>query len=265
MRHLALTFMMVSLGLIVFSCKDKKEEEMPPPEKIISSEEIVAPGKKAPKPNLEEIFAEPECPEPTSPDPLGGKFTLEEALEGLPGEGQPVATITTSMGKITCDLYADKAPNTVANFVGLARGLREWWNPRTCQWVKKPFYDGLLFHRVIPQYMIQGGCPLKNGSGSPGYRFKDEFSSDLKHDKVGILSMANAGPDTNGSQFFILDKWDEEEGPPAKLDGKHAVFGLCSAPDVVFKIARMPQTGKPYNRPLEDVVIEKITIKRKDK
>jgi peptidyl-prolyl cis-trans isomerase A (cyclophilin A) len=267
MKHAAMTLTLVSFGLLVLSaCKARKEgEEMPPPDKIIPKEQIVGPGKDAPKPNLDEIFADPECPEPSSPDPLGGTFTLEQALEGLKGEGWPEATITTSMGKITCELFSDKAPDTVANFVGLARGLRDWWNPRTCQWVKKPFYDGLLIHRIIPGYMIQGGCPLKNGSGNPGYRFKDEFSADLKHDQVGILSMANAGPDTNGSQFFILDKWDEEEGPPTKLDGKHTVFGICTPPDVVFRIARVPQTGKPYNRPLEDVVIEKITIKRKDK
>jgi peptidyl-prolyl cis-trans isomerase A (cyclophilin A) len=255
---------LVLLGGVAAGCKGKGGDEAPPPDKIIPKEEIIGAGKEAPKPDLEKIFEAPKCAEPTSPDPLHGTFTLEQALEGLPGKGNPVATITTSMGKLTCELYADKAPSTVANFVGLARGLRDWWNPRTCQWVKKPFYDGLIFHRIIPQFMIQGGCPLKNGSGSPGYRFADEFSPDLKHDKVGTLSMANAGPDTNGSQFFIIDKWDEAEGPPTRLDGKHTVFGLCTPPDVVFKIARVPQTGKPYNRPLEDVVIESVSITRKD-
>jgi len=214
---------------------------------------------------MEEIMTPPKCPQPDSPDPRGGKFTIEEALEGLEGEGNPEAIIKTTMGTLTCELFADKVPNTVANFVGLARGIREWWNPRTCSWVKKPFYDGLIFHRVIPQFMIQGGCPLKNGTGSPGYRFADEFHPDLKHDRVGILSMANSGPNTNGSQFFILDKWDESKGPPSHLDGKHAVFGICTPPEVVFKIARVPQTGAPYNRPLEDVVIEKVVIKRKGK
>lgn len=266
MKNLLILFTAVCFFSAAAGCKGKKQvEEMPPPDKIVEKEEIVGSGKDSPKPNMEEIMASPKCPEPSGPDPRDGKFTLDEALEGLEGKGLPVATIITTMGKITCELFADRAPDTVANFVGLARGIREWWNPRTCQWVKKPYYGGLIIHRVIPEFMIQAGCPLKNGTGSPGYRFKDEFNNDLKHDKIGILSMANAGPNTNGSQFFILDKWDEELGPPARLDGKHTVFGICTPPEVIFKIARVPQTGKPHNRPLEDIVIESITIKRKGK
>ncbi len=258
---MAVIFLAASSG-----CKGKGGgDEDIPPEKIIAKEEIVGTEKKPDKPDLEKVFAPPKCAEPDSEDPRGGKFSLEEALDGLTGEGNPVATLKTTMGTMTCELYADKAPNTVANFVGLARGLRDWWNPKTCQWVKKPFYDGLIFHRVIPQFMIQGGCPLGNGEGMPGYAFEDEFNKELRHDKPGILSMANAGPATNGSQFFILDKWSDETGPPARLDDKHSVFGLCTPDDVVFKIARVPQTGKPHNRPMEDIIIKSITIMRKEK
>jgi peptidyl-prolyl cis-trans isomerase A (cyclophilin A) len=266
MKKIVIITAALFLASAVFGCKGKpKGEEEIPPDKIIKKDEIVTPEKEMKKPNFDEIMAPPKCAEPTSPDPRGGKFSVEEALEGLKGVGNPEAVIKTTMGTLTCELFADKVPSTVANFVGLARGIRDWWNPRTCQWVKKPFYDGLVFHRIIPQFMIQGGCPLKNGTGSPGYTFADEFSPDLKHDKPGILSMANSGPDTNGSQFFILDKWDDKVGPPDRLDNKHAVFGICTPPEVVFKIARVPQTGKPHNRPLEDVVIETISIMRKGK
>jgi len=239
-----------------------------PPDKVVQPDEIVGmkggKEKKPPEPDFEQLFKPPACLDPQGPDPLGGAFPVEKALEGLAGKGNPVATIKTSMGTLTCELFADKAPATVANFVGLARGLRSWWNPRTCAWVTKPFYDGLVFHRVIPQFMIQGGDPLGNGTGSPGYRFADELDASLRHDAPGIMSMANAGPGTNGSQFFILDKWDDADGPPKRLDGKHAVFGLCSPADIVFKIARVPQTGKPHNRPLEDVVITSVTVARKE-
>ena len=113
------------------------------------------------------------------------------------------AIFETSQGTIVGLLFEKEAPQTVANFIGLAEGTKEFKDPRTGQKVKRPFYDGLAFHRVIPQFMIQGGCPLGTGTGDPGYRFDDEFHSSLRHDKPGKLSMANAGPGTNGSQFFI--------------------------------------------------------------
>ena len=230
--------------------------------------------------DFKKLFEPPPCPDPDSDDPLGGAFTLEQALEGIvkpDGAGNPKATIETNRaGGFTCELFADKAPKTVANFIGLARGLRDWWNPRTCQWVKKPYYDGLIFHRVIPEFMIQGGCPLGTGIGNPGYTFDDEIDPGLHQDKVGLLSMANAGktPDghgTNGSQFFILDQWNEKTGPPTRLDGKHTIFGICSPASLVFQIARTPSTGcvpdpltgkcgKGSNRPLEDVAIKSVTI-----
>jgi len=188
------------------------------------------------------------------PDPMGGKFTLEQATKGIPGPAAAplVATIETSKGKLTCELYDKQAPITVANFVGLARGLRPWLDPKSGKWVKKPFYDGLIFHRVIPGFMIQGGDPLGNGTGNPGYKFQDEFSPDLKFDRPGILAMANAGPTTNGSQFFITD------GTPAHLNGRHTIFGHCEPQSLVTDIAKVDRG--PMDRPITEVVIKKVTI-----
>ena len=197
---------------------------------------------------------------PPPPDPADGKFTLEQATKGLPGPaGAPlVATIDTSLGKFTCELYDKQAPITVANFVGLARGLRPWLDPKTNKWItKKPFYDGLIFHRVIPGFMIQGGDPMGIGIGNPGYKFEDEFSPDLKFDRPGLLAMANAGPRTNGSQFFIT------EGTPAHLTGHHTIFGHCEPLSLVTQIAAVEKG--PRDKPVKDVVIKKVTISREKK
>ncbi len=165
------------------------------------------------------------------------------------------ATLKTSMGDIVVLLYADKAPKTVANFVDLATGAKEWTDPKTREKVKRPLYNGTIFHRVIPGFMIQGGDPLGTGTGGPGYRFEDEFHSDLRHSKSGILSMANAGPNTNGSQFFITQKatpW---------LDGKHSVFGeVIKGQTVVDAIANAPRDFR--DRPLKNVVIQEVVISR---
>jgi len=187
-------------------------------------------------------------------DPTGGKFTLEQATKGLPGPATAplVATMETSKGKFTCELYDKQAPITVANFVGLARGVRPWQDPKTKQWVTKPFYDGLIFHRVIPGFMIQGGDPLGVGIGNPGYKFEDEISPDLKFDRPGLLAMANAGPATNGSQFFIT------EGTPQHLTGRHTIFGHCEPVALVGEIAAVEKG--PRDKPVTDVVIKKVTI-----
>ncbi|MCB9228146.1 MAG: peptidylprolyl isomerase [Deltaproteobacteria bacterium] len=149
-----------------------------------------------------------------------------------------IATFTTNLGSFDVRLFPEQVPVTVSNFVSLAR---------------KGFYDNLIFHRVIDGFMIQGGDPTGTGMGGPGYRFKDEFHADLKHSKAGILSMANAGPNTNGSQFFITVV------PTPHLDGRHSVFGeVAKGMDVVNKIAKVP-TGA-QDKPRDKVVIEKITI-----
>ena len=177
-------------------------------------------------------------------------------LEGIPGKGQLVASIKTSLGELRCELYEDKTPQTVLNFVGLARGLKSFKDGASGEWVKRPFYDGIEFHRVIPQFMAQVGDPTGTGRYNPGFRFEDEIRPDLKHTRGAILSMANAGPGTNGSQIFIT------EVATPHLDGKHTVFGMCRDSDIatVKKITGVP-TG-PGNKPLQPLKIDSITFSR---
>jgi peptidyl-prolyl cis-trans isomerase A (cyclophilin A) len=166
------------------------------------------------------------------------------------------AHFETSLGNFTAELFEDKAPKTVANFTGLADGSKEWKHPKTGERHQKPFYDGIVFHRVIPGFVLQGGDPLGQGYGGPGYQFEDEFHPDLRHDVVGVLSMANAGPNTNGSQFFVT------LGPTPHLDRRHSVFGkVISGLDVVEKIGRVPTDAQ--DRPITPVVMKKVTIERK--
>ena len=168
-----------------------------------------------------------------------------------------LAHFTTSEGDFTVRLFDSETPNTVANFVGLAEGTREWTDPRTRRTEKKPLYNGTVFHRVINRFMIQGGDPLGNGTGGPGYKFADEFHPRLRHDKPGVLSMANAGANSNGSQFFITLV------PTPWLDNKHSVFGeIVSGMDVVQKIGSTTTT-KPGDRPVKPITIESVTIERK--
>jgi peptidyl-prolyl cis-trans isomerase A (cyclophilin A) len=170
-------------------------------------------------------------------------------------KGPVYATFKTSMGDIVIQLFDDKAPKTVANFVGLASGTKEWIDPKTGEKVKRPLYNGTIFHRVIPGFMIQGGDPLGNGTGSPGYRFEDEFSPDLRHSKGGILSMANAGPNTNGSQFFIT------LAPTPHLDNRHSVFGtVIKGQEIVVAIGNVSRDFR--DRPIKDVVLKEIVISR---
>ncbi len=166
------------------------------------------------------------------------------------------AHFVTSEGNFTVRLYDAEAPKTVENFVGLAEGTKEWSDPRSNQKVKKPYYDGGIFHRVIDGFMIQGGDPLGQGIGGPGYTFADEFHPSLRHNKAGILSMANRGPNTNGGQFFIT------LGPTPHLDDRHSVFGeVVEGMDVVRKIGST-RTGE-RDRPVNDIVIQSITIDRR--
>ena len=156
---------------------------------------------------------------------------------GIPqGPGDLYAIFKTSKGPITVKLFEKEAPKTVANFVSLATGSKEWTDPRTGSKTKAKLYDGTVFHRVIPQFMIQGGDPLGTGTGDPGYRFEDEFQSGKKFDKPGLLAMANAGPGTNGSQFFIT------EVPTPHLNNKHTIFG-----EVVKGFDLVPQIGRAGN------------------
>jgi len=166
------------------------------------------------------------------------------------------AHFETSLGNFTVELFDTKTPNTVANFVGLAEGSKEWTHPQTKEKHKKPYYDGIIFHRVINNFMIQGGDPLGQGYGGPGYQFDDEFHPDLRHDRAGILSMANAGPRTNGSQFFIT------LGPTPHLDRKHSVFGVVTEGlDVVKKIGTTAVDRQ--DRPVTPVVMNRVWIEKK--
>ena len=165
------------------------------------------------------------------------------------------AQFVTTMGNFTIRLFDQEAPRTVENFVGLAEGTKEWTDPRTNQRVRTPYYDDIIFHRVIDGFMIQGGDPLGKGIGGPGYNFEDEFHPSLRHSKPGILSMANRGPNTNGGQFFIT------LGPTPHLDNRHSVFGeVVEGMDVVRRIGST-RTGA-QDRPVKDIVIESVKIRR---
>jgi peptidyl-prolyl cis-trans isomerase A (cyclophilin A) len=191
------------------------------------------------------------------------------ALLGAPAQAQPKkraaatparpkAIIETSSGNLTCVLYEKEAPKTVANFIGLAEGTKEWTHPVTRSKKKGvPLYSGTIFHRVIPKFMIQGGDPRGDGTGDPGYSFEDEFVPTLRFDRPGRLAMANSGPGTNGSQFFIT------EAPTPHLNNRHTIFGQCNAASVLLvrKIARMP-SNPGDNRPFRPVKINKIIIVR---
>jgi len=172
------------------------------------------------------------------------------------GTGQLYARLVTSMGNILVRLEEERAPNTVKNFVGLASGAQEWVHPRSGEVQRGvPYYDGTIFHRVIPDFMIQGGDPLGQGTGGPGYRFADEFHPQLRHSSPGVLSMANAGPGTNGSQFFIT------ETATPHLDNRHSVFGqVVSGVDVVRSIARVPKGAG--DKPAKNVTIVRVEVFR---
>ncbi len=185
-------------------------------------------------------------------DPKHGSFTLEEATQGLSGKGPLMATLKTDLGTLECELYEDKAPLTVANFVGLARGLRPYRAP-TGEWVKNLAYNGTKFHRVIKGFMIQGGDPLGTGGGEPGYVIPDEIWSGAKHDRRGLMCMANRGPNTNGMQFFITD------AAAPHLDRSYTIFGSCTPDDVIAKLASVEVKGE---RPVKPPVIESVTIQR---
>ena len=167
------------------------------------------------------------------------------------------AHFDTTLGSFTIELFDKQTPKTVANFVGLAEGTREWKHPKTGETHTTPFYDGIVFHRVIDGFMVQGGDPLGMGYGGPGYQFEDEFHPDLRHDRAGVLSMANAGPNTNGSQFFIT------LGPTPHLDRKHTVFGVVTDGLDVVKIIGRSKTDR-NDRPTPPVVINSVKIERKD-
>lgn len=196
-------------------------------------------------------------------DPTEGTFTLEQAFEGDPAladqsKGKLMVAFDTTMGAFECELYEDAVPLTVANFVGLARGVRPTWDKKQNAWVTKKFYDGNIFHRVIKNFMIQTGDDTNSGRGNPGYVIVDEFDKKLRHDSAGVLSMANRSkPNTGSTQFFITVRDTKH------LDGKHAVFGKCPDASVPIEISKVKVDNRAGDRPYEQVKINSVTILRK--
>ena len=185
-------------------------------------------------------------------DPARGQFTLREATRGLRDDGALVADIRTSLGTLSCTLFDERAPITVANFVGLARGVRPWQNAAG-KWVRKPAYDGTTFHRIVRGFMLQGGDPQGTGEGDPGYVIADEIWTGAIHDRRGQLAMANRGPNTNGMQFFVTD------GPARHLDGGFTIFGQCEPDEVIERIAAVDVRG---STPTTSVRIDRIEVRR---
>ena len=183
------------------------------------------------------------------------KMAMVAADLGIEPGAKLGARFQTSLGDIECVLMPEVAPKTVVNFVKLAEGTKPWTDPTSGEKMDKPLYSGTIFHRVIPNFMIQGGDPMGSGRGGPGYRFEDETTPDVTFDKPGLLAMANAGPNTNGSQFFITDR-----STPTHLNGKHTIFGTCQNLDVVQSIADAPR-GRG-DRPNQDVVLKRVEIVR---
>jgi cyclophilin family peptidyl-prolyl cis-trans isomerase len=253
------------LPLTLLAC----EKSEGPPKQGVSREEIEGKGYKERKAAAgRRAPSTPAAPDGHGADPHGKAAKaakpgtraptaadLATYTKDLPGTGALIATIETNHGTIHCELYGDKTPMTVANFVGLATGKHPWWSDKAGKAMTgSPYFDGLTFHRVIPEFMIQGGDIAGTGAGGPGYEFADEIVPSLRHDRPGILSMANAGKGTNGSQFFIT------EVPTPQLDKKHTVFGHCKEIDLVKKIARVPTSSG--DKPVEPVVMKKVTISK---
>lgn len=186
-----------------------------------------------------------EAVTPAPDDPLHGSFSLADATAGVRGRGALVATIDTELGKLECELFDDKAPLTVANFIGLARGNRPW-KDQFGNWVQKPAYDGTTFHRIYKGFMIQGGDPSGTGTGEPGYPVQDEYWENARYDRAGLLCLANRGqPNSGGMQLYITD------GPAPHLDhGPYgAIFGQCGPVEVVHALAAVEVDGDRPRRP----------------
>jgi peptidyl-prolyl cis-trans isomerase A (cyclophilin A) len=201
-------------------------------------------------------WAQSDAAPKATPDKAAAKVPTPAAKPKKPGE--PTAVFETTAGTLRCKLFEKETPITVKNFIDLATGAKDWTNPVShATKHNTPLYDGTIFHRVIPDFMIQGGDPAGNGTGDPGYKFQDEFNSGILFDRPGRLAMANSGPNTNGSQFFIT------EVATPHLNGRHTIFGQCDEASVVLvkQIARMA-SDPSNNRPFRAVKIIHLTIDR---
>jgi peptidyl-prolyl cis-trans isomerase A (cyclophilin A) len=260
----------VSIVVAALGCEHKAQKDEPSPPPPPGADRGTKPAMKAPTEIAEPVAREPKTvtrpPAPNSDDVRAPTAAdLAEYTKDIKGSGQLVATIETSLGTFHCAMYGDKAPITVANFVGLATGKKPWVNQKTGDVARGvPFFDGITFHRVIPGFMIQGGDPLGMGIGGPGYKFGDEFVDDLKMGP-GAMAMANAGPGTNGSQFFIM------EGERSDLVHHHTIFGQCKELDLVAKMTHVPVqcstqhercTNDNADRPQTPITITHITFSK---
>jgi peptidyl-prolyl cis-trans isomerase A (cyclophilin A) len=247
----ALVLSVAVLSLAGAACnKDTPPEPESPKKDPAASALPVA----APQATLNLGLSGASTPKKPGGDPLDGVFTMADATKNIGGSGALQATIETTEGTLKCKLYEDKAPITVANFIGLATGQRTWKDPSGA-WVNRPAYDGTTFHRVIKGFMIQGGDSKGNGSGEPGYTFNDEYWEGATHDRAGLLCMANRGPNTNGAQFFVMD------AAAAHLDRDHSytIFGDCGPLETVHAIANVPVMGEA---PVKPVIIKTVKIAR---
>lgn len=214
--------------------------------------------------------APPEAKGAESADPTA-PYSLAQAQVGLRGSGALAAVLTIThngqpLGTLHCDLYADKAPLAVANFVGLARGLRPFKDARSGQWVRRPFFDNMAIHRVIPAFLFQSGDPAcaddatclgRAGSGDPGYAFPDEIHPSLTFNRPGLLGMARRGPDSNGSQFFVTEQ------PAPWLNGLYTIFGACAETELIAKINAVPRGYR--DAPLQPLFLQRVAIIKKTK
>lgn len=245
--------MMVLMGVWVAGCK-REESRSGAGGEGMTGKAIATPPEAETAPEAEKQAEAEKPPQVAEAPPAKPAPVAEAAWEKTPGL---YATLETAQGRIVCQLFPDKTPKTVANFVGLAKGTKEWTDPKTGKRVKKPFYDGLIFHRIIPGFMIQGGDPLGNGRGGPGYKFQDEFVSSLKFTKPGRLAMANSGPNTNGSQFFITT------GTPEDLNGKHTIFGqVVQGQDIAEKITLLSRDMEDHPTSESEARLIKVIIKQ---
>ncbi len=220
-----------------------------------SAQPVVAPLPEDASDDMSSLASE-RADEDAAPGPPGAA-DLARFTADLPGEGQLRVALITSLGTITCALHEDTAPITVANFVGLGRGLKRWVDPETQSLITdQPFYEGVIFHRVIPGFMIQTGDRTGTGAHGPGYTLRDEPQSQRRHDKPGVLSMANAGPDTGGSQLFITER------AAPHLDGHHVIFGQCEDLPVIQAIARLPTDSA--DKPREPATLKRVVFWRGD-
>lgn len=233
----------------------------PPPESqappVVPQEPAATPAPVTPAPTTPAPTPAPSTEKPAAPAETPAPPAADTAKPSASKHGPGMyAHITTNHGEMVARLFDKDVPKTVENFVGLAEGKKQWRNPRTQTMVRRPYYNNLTFHRIIPGFMVQGGDPEGTGMGGPGFTFADEFNPKLHHSKPGILSMANAGPDTNGGQFFIT------LAPTPHLDNRHSVFGeLVEGVDVLRAIGKVP-TSRPDNRPVKPVVMKSIRIER---